>query len=196
MGMPVSFLIRVAFWLWFGAALAAGHFLVLQRIPPVAVQGIIFGLIAILLLVYFRIGAVRTWVDSLDLRTLVLIHITRFVGIYFLILYQRGELPRAFAVPAGFGDIVVATMALPVALAPLAEGARRRAIRIWNVVGFVDILFVVLTAGRLNLADPTPLRALTHLPLSLLPTFLVPLIAATHIVLFIRTATPAERGAR
>jgi len=191
--MPASFIVRIVFWLWFGAAVAAGHFLVLQRIPPFAVQGIIFGLTAVLILAYFRLAPVRAWVDSLDLRILVLIHLTRFVGVYFLVLYQRGELPRAFAVPGGVGDIIVATMALPVALAPLEEGPRRRAIGIWNVVGFVDILLVVITAARINLTFPSELRALTHLPLSLLPTFLVPLIIATHIIIFARTARAQPR---
>lgn len=186
--MPVALLVRVVFWLWFGAALFAGHQLVLQRLPPFGVQAIIFGLTAALLWTYFRVSPVRGWVNGLELRTLVLLHLTRFVGIYFLVLLQRGELPRAFALPAGIGDIVVATMAIPVAFAPLEPAARLRAIGIWNIVGFCDMLLVVVTATRLNLADPAQLRPLTHLPLSLLPTFLVPLILATHVILFVRTA--------
>jgi hypothetical protein len=152
------------------------------------VQAVIFGLTALVLSSYFRLGPVRRWVDALDLRTLVLLHTTRFVGIYFLILHERGELPRAFAVPGGIGDIIVATMALPVALAPLDDAGRLRAIRIWNVVGFVDILMVIITATRINLSTPGQLRPLTYLPLSLLPTFLVPLILATHLIIFARTA--------
>ena len=42
---------------------------------------------------------------QLDLRLLVLYHLTRFVGVWFLVLYSRGELPYAFAVPGGWGDI-------------------------------------------------------------------------------------------
>ena len=185
--MPVSLFVRLFFWLWFGVAIAAGHFLVLQRIPPPAIHGIILGLAALLVLAYFRIPAARRWVDALDLRVLVLLHATRFTGIYLLVLYQQGELPRTFAVPGGMTDIIIATMALPVALAPLEAGARRRAIVIWNVVGFVGILLSLITALRLNLADPSQLRALTHLPLSLLPTLLVPLMLATHMIIFIRT---------
>jgi hypothetical protein len=192
--MPASVVVRLVFYLWLGGALAFGHFLGFQHLPPVAVPAMVFGLTALLLLAYFRIGPVRRWADDVNLRVIVLLHVTRFVGIYFLLLYQRGELPRAFAVPGGIGDIVVATLAIPVALAPLTDFTRRRAIRIWNVVGFVDILLVVFTAARLNLADPGQLRPFTHLPLSLLPTFLVPLIIATHVVIFVRTATPAERG--
>ena len=186
--MPVALVIRLVFWLWFGAAVAAGHFLVLQRIPPPAIPGIIFGLTGLVLLGYFALRSVREWVDRLDLRTLVLLHLTRFVGIYFLVLFQRGELPRAFAVPGGIGDLAVATLALPVALAPLAEPQRLRAIFIWNVVGLADIALVLATAVRINLADPAQLHALTYLPLSLLPTFLVPLIIATHVIIFVRVA--------
>ena len=117
-----------------------------------------------------------------------MLHVTRFVGIYFLILYRRGELPYAFAVPGGVGDIIVATLALPLVFLPFEESTHLRYLRIWNVIGFIDIILVVLTAVRLNLASPWQMHALTHLPLSLLPTFLVPLILATHVVLFIRLA--------
>ena len=118
------------------------------------------------------------------------IHVTRFVGIYFLVLYRRGQLPYDFAVPGGIGDIIVATLALVLAVTPLAGATRHRAIRIWNIIGLVDIALVVLTAARLNLADPAPMRAFTYLPLSFLPTFLVPLIIATHVIIFARLARP------
>src|SRR6188768_3384562 len=82
--MPASLLVRMFFWLWFGAAIAAGHFLVLQRLPPIAAQGITLGIAALLFIAYNRVSAVRTWVDSLDLRALILLHVTRFIGIYLL----------------------------------------------------------------------------------------------------------------
>lgn len=184
--MTAALLVRVCFWLWFAAAVFAGHSLVLQRLPAPVVPGMIFTLTALLLLAYFRLAGIRAWVDALPLRALVLLHVTRFVGIVFLVLYHRGQLPYAFAVPGGIGDIVIATFALPVALAPLEDSARLRATNIWNVAGLADILFVVITAIRLNLADPAEMQALTHLPLSLLPTFLVPLLIATHVIIFTR----------
>lgn len=193
--MLVSLLARLFFWIWFGAALAAGHFLVLRRLSPTATPAILLFLTALLLFAYFRVAMVRAWVDALDLRILVLVHVTRFVGIYFLMLHRDGLLPYAFAVPGGIGDILVATMAVPVALAPLADGPRRRIMTIWNVVGLIDILFVVATAFRINLTDPVQLRMLTILPLSLLPTFLVPLLVATHIVIFSRLARERDSTA-
>jgi hypothetical protein len=185
--MPVSLLVRIAFWLWLGAAIGAGHFRVFDRMPPLAMPAVIVGIAAVLTLAYFRISAVRAWVDSLDLRTLVLLHVTRFVGVYFLMLYQRGELPRAFVVPGSVTDVIVATMALPIAFAPLAEDSRRRAIVIWNVVGFVGLVLTLISAARINLAAPAELRALTHLPLSLVPTFLMPLLITIHVIIFDRT---------
>jgi hypothetical protein len=184
--MPTPLPIRIAIWLWLIAALAAGNYQLLQRLPMPVVQGVLFALTALVLLVYFKTTALRAWISSLDLRALVLLHVTRFVGIYFLLLYQRGELPYAFAVPGGWGDITVASLALLVCFVPMKESTRLHAITIWNVVGFVDILMVVVTAGRLGLQAPAQLRALTYLPLSLLPTFLVPLIIATHVIIFSR----------
>lgn len=184
--MPTPLVIRVVIWLWLIAALLVGNSGVLGRLPMPAVQGILFALTALLLLAYVRLALVRDWINSLDLRGLVLIHLTRFVGIYFLLMYRRGLLPYDFAVRGGWGDIIVASLALPVCFLPLAPTARRRAITVWNVVGTCDILFVVATAGRLGLAGDPLMRNLTVLPLSLLPTFLVPLIIATHVILFLR----------
>lgn len=178
--------LRFGLWLWFFAALAVGHFLLLQRIPAPAIQGILFGLTALLLAGYFYVKPLRAEIDRLDLRALVLLHVTRFVGIYFLHLYSLGQLPYDFAVPGGYGDIFVAVLALLVGLAPMTAALRSRLISIWNVVGLIDILLVVLSAARLGLSEPLSMRALTVLPLSLLPTFLVPLIIASHVVIFHR----------
>lgn len=194
--MPVGLLPRVCFWLWFGAAAWVGYARLLQRLPPASVQVILFALTGGCLFAYFRLAAVRNWVNGLDIRALVLLHVSRFVGFYFIALYLRSELPRAFAVPAGIGDIIVAIGAIVVGLWPFEPSARLRAIAIWNVVGLFDILMVVVNAMRINLSAPGELRALTRLPLSLLPTFLVPLIIATHVILFVRVLQPPSRPDR
>jgi hypothetical protein len=184
MGTP--FLIRAVFWLWLFGAILVGRFFILQRLPVQAIPAIIFSLAALLMLGYRRIESFRTWIDAIDIRALVLLHVTRFVGIYFLVLYRRGELPYAFAVPGGIGDIVVALLAILVVYLPLAPANRKRAITIWNVIGLVDILLVVFTAARIGLSGETVLLPLTYLPLSLLPTFLVPVIIASHVAIFAR----------
>jgi hypothetical protein len=67
--------------------------------------------------------------------------------------------------------------------------------RAWNPIGLADILFVVATAGRLALADPTSMRALTVLPLSLRPTFLVPITIASHVLILARPGRSQEEVA-
>ena len=191
--MPTALVVRLIFWLWLGTAFFAGQQLLLQRLPPFGLPALVLGLSAVLLLAYFRLATVRAWVDALDLRTLVLLHVTRIVGLYFIVLSRRGLLPYDFAVPGGIGDIIIATLALVVVFAPLADASRARAIRIWNVIGLIDITLVVLTAARLNLANPLQMSAMTYLPLSLLPTFLVPLLIATHLIIYARLTRPTAK---
>jgi hypothetical protein len=135
----------------------------------------------------------RAWTRTVDLRVLVALHVTRFVGAYFLILYRRGELPYAFAVPGGWGDIAVASLALVLlAGGPPNSTMRLRAYILWNAIGFVDILFVVTTAARLGITDPVSMAALLRLPLSLLPTYLVPLIIASHLLIASRLQSDSQ----
>src|SRR5207248_11603239 len=45
---------------------------------------------------------------AIPLHWLISIHFTRFVGVYFLILYRHGMLPFEFGVVGGIGDVVIA----------------------------------------------------------------------------------------
>ncbi|HET7536585.1 MAG TPA: hypothetical protein VFJ90_09040 [Candidatus Didemnitutus sp.] len=179
--------LRATIWLWLIAALFAGSAGWLARLPaPAAVAGVPLGLAALLWIAYAKLAGLRTWIDSLDLRAFVLLHVARLVGIYFFVLHSRGVLPHDFAIPAGGGDILVALLGVLVTFLPLSESTRRRYIGLWNIVGLADLLLVLITSVRLGLQDPGQLRVLTMLPLSLLPTFLTPLLLFTHIVILIR----------
>ena len=174
---------------WLGLATGLGAIGMVGVLPPAAGPVVIFGLTAALLASWWLRPGFRGWLAALDARWLVGLHLTRFVGFYFLYLYGRGELPYAFAVPGGWGDIAVASLAaVLLVLGPPDNGWRRAAYIGWNVLGLMDILFVVATAGRLLATEPASMAALTRLPLSLLPTFLVPLIIASHVVLAVKLA--------
>lgn len=188
---PFPVALRALGLLWLFCALAVGKLQLLAQVPAPAIPAIVLGLTGLLLLAYRTSDQLRPWVDGLDLRVLVGLHLTRFVGIYFLYLESHDRVPPVFF-EAGVGDVVVAALALGVLLAPLAPAVRLRAITIWNVIGLVDILYVVANAGRLAFTAPAGMREFMHLPLSLLPTFLVPLIIATHVIIFIRLNR--ERG--
>ena len=173
--------------LWFALALTAGLARVYWMAPAWAIGATVWALVASVLIAFWTWSPFRAWVLGLDLRSLVLFHTVRFVGIAFLIQYARGILPYEFAVPAGWGDIIVAVAAIGVALHISRRAASSRTIvHLWNWLGLIDILFAVATALRLALADRGSMEALTRLPLSLLPTFFVPLIIASHVVIFVR----------
>ncbi len=171
---------------WLLAALALGATGQVARLHPPSPQLILLGLTVLLLLAGGTLSGFRVWLAGFNLRQLIALHLARFVGIYFLLLYHRGELPWAFAVPGGWGDIAVATGALLLILLVPDLLARRGWVMAWNLLGLADILYVVFTASRLANADPASMAPLLRLPLSLLPTFLVPIIIASHVLLFWR----------
>ena len=177
--------------LWLGAAsalVASGAFAQLPTRTPQAVLGL---LVVVQVALYFSTRGFRAWADALSLRALVALHLSRFVGFYFLVLNGRGELPYDFAVLGGWGDIAVATTAIALLYA-YRRGLRPRAIPLvaWNVLALADILFVVSRAAKNLGADPTSMQPLTVLPLGLLPLFLVPLIISTHLLMLRRAVQP------
>jgi len=169
-------------WLCFAVGLGGW----LHDVTAPAVAATVWTLTALALLACWKISPVRAWVLNTDLRWLVLFHVTRlFAGAYFLVLCQHGELPCGFARPAAWGDIVVAVLALAVVVAMRTQFAKMLLLT-WNTVGLIDIIFVVFSALRFGLKDWQSMHALRELPLSLLPTFLVPIIIASHVLVFVR----------
>jgi hypothetical protein len=177
---------------WFCLALAFTVTGLFRTFSAPAVALTVWTLTAAALLACWKISDVRHWAATVHRRSLLAVHLTRFVGFYFLFLSKRGDLPEAFALPAGIGDILVAAGALVLMIVPQL-GYSRRALLGWNIFGFVDIIFVVFSALRLGLRDWVSMAPLRQLPLSLLPTFLVPLIIVSHILIFGR-AMSARRN--
>jgi hypothetical protein len=109
---------------------------------------------------------------------LLILHSFRFVGLSFLIPgVVAPDLSPAFAVPAAFGDLGAAILAL---LALWALPSRLGILLAWifNIWGTADLLFAFyqgnqagFTAGQLGAAF-------------YIPTFLVPLLLVTHVLVF------------
>jgi hypothetical protein len=110
-GISIAKQVTLVLAVWFAIAVfssASGAILALR--PPFA-QVVLCGLLGLLFVAFGYLKAFRSWLYAILLHWLVAVHISRFVGTYFLILYHRNELPFAFAVPGGCGDIVVAAFA-------------------------------------------------------------------------------------
>jgi hypothetical protein len=186
----------VVLWFLLAAAFAArGLFMGLQ--PP-APQAMIAGLAGLAWLATRRIGPLRIWSDTVDPRVLVLPHLLRAVAAAgFLQAASRMELPEGFALPAAWGDLAVAVLAaLLLCAGPIRTRHHARAWQVWNVLGLVDIVLVVANAARFWVAHPAAMSPMLRLPLALLPSFLVPIVFATHALLFGRLSAAAPTRSR
>ena len=158
-----------------------------QPRPPLALGLAVIIPIALFALCYLTSLEFQEFVASLDLRLLTLAQTWRVAGIVFVILHQRGALPGVFAIPAGWGDIAIGITA------PLVAWYWRRPFPsktffAWNVLGTIDLVLAV-TLGVL--ASQTPIgilagnvdtRLMGQFPLSLIPTFFVPLFLILHLI--------------
>lgn len=119
----------------------------------------------------------------------------RVVGVTFVIVMALGELPAVFAIPAGVGDIAVG-VAAPFIAWRLARGAGRRGAVWFNIMGIVDLVVAVglgaltgLGPNQVINASPSTVAA-TVLPLVLIPTTIVPLAIALHVISLRKLRTP------
>lgn len=175
-------------WLLISTALCVSGVFGFDR--PYLIPLLLFGTTASLVAAYHLSPALRARLAQTDLRLFVGFHIIRApIGAWFLVLASRGQLPELFAFRGGWGDIlagVLALMVLPL-MPPRGAQWKKRAVWVWNLVGLLDILMVVGTAQYLFLIVRDPLMlTLASLPFGLLPTFIVPIVIATHILIFAR----------
>jgi hypothetical protein len=112
---------------------------------------------------------------------LVLPHTFRFVGLAFLIPgVVSPSLPQAFAVPAAYGDLVAAILAIVSTIA-LARHARFATLLVWlfNVWGTADLLFAFYQGQFGAQLDPRMLGAAFFIPTAIVPPLLI-----THCLIF------------
>lgn len=121
----------------------------------------------------------------------VAVNTVRVLGVSFLFLSAQERVAPTFAAIAGWGDIAVGVLALPLAWYGAVRGREaRRAIWAWNLVGLLDLvtavgLGVASSPGVLRLiVESVDSSVMTTLPWLLIPGFLVPLLASTHLAIF------------
>lgn len=171
-------------WLAIAAAIGASGALRQSPVPPPAIAGALT--IAALLVIRLSPRA-RQAVHELGPGPLVLFHVVRIAaGAYFLVLGANGVLPREFTTLAGWGDILIGAGAIWVLLRalPARTAGHRLAMMVWNVLGLLDILGVLGNGVRLFIQNPSFVDPFTSLPLAILPTFVVPIVIVSHVLLF------------
>ena len=145
----------------------------------------IFGLQLILSLIVWGLIAkwfLAPWLDKQVPHKaffwLTLPHAFRHIGMVFLVPGIVSEtLPGSFSIPAAYGDLITGVLAL-LALIALRKGWAGALALVWlfNIFGTVDLL------NALRHADAVP-----HLGAAwYIPTFFVPLLLVTHVMIFTR----------
>jgi hypothetical protein len=154
-----------------------------QAFPPIGLPLIVA--LVLLALAVATSPSLRTLLS--DQKDLIRLNLWRLEGAVFLLLAVTGQVPLLWAIPAGVGDVLVGSTAFWVASRLDAPGGKRLAVA-FNVFGLMDLVVAVglgiaTSPGptRLFLTTPTS-ELLTRFPLALVPTFLVPLAFALHIV--------------
>lgn len=186
--------IAVALALWLVGSVAMGSLGLFDQPgqPPTYFGLFIGGPIAAFFALYWLSAGFRQALFAIPLQYIVAVHVLRFVGIFFILDAVRHVLPAQFGWPAGIGDIVAAAFSIPIAYL-LAKGYRSKKFRAgfvaWNIFGLVDLSFALLLGllysesalGFLSQPGVTS-QAIVFMPLSLIPTFYVPLLIMLHFI--------------
>ncbi|MFZ0630901.1 MAG: hypothetical protein WA399_18745 [Acidobacteriaceae bacterium] len=180
---------KLTSWLigvWFVLALTLSALHIIESGPnrPPLALGLAAGIPVVVFLVWFAGSAnFRTFVLSLNPRTLTLVQSWRTAGFAFVCLAAYRILPNSFALPAGYGDIAIGLTA-PLAALALAGAEHRGSFLLWQALGMLDLVMAVSLGTLSGVIDPhgIPAAAMTALPLSLVPAFAVPLFLILHIV--------------
>lgn len=111
------------------------------------------------------------------LQPLLVLHATRYLGMVFLVPTVVGPaLPAAFAVPAAYGDLLAALLALAALVALRARAPIALPLTwLFNVVGLLDLI----NAFYQGLRNDVQLGAAYFIP-----TFAVPALVITHLMIF------------
>ena len=129
---------------------------------------------------------VREIIAAVPQSQLVAFQFYRVLGVTFLVLYAAGQLPGIFALPAGWGDVMVGLTALMVG-ARAARTQSDQLVTLWNWLGIGDLV-IAMTTGFLS--APTrfqifsldaPNVLIGSFPLVMVPIFAVPLSIVLHL---------------
>jgi hypothetical protein len=136
----------------------------------------------------------RTAVLAVPLLALVGVHAARLGGVFFLILTDDRPLSTPFGPAAGWGDIVVGALPIPLMVIVAGGASKHRTwLTLWNWLGALDLINAV-TLGLLS-APGTPFRvfaegpgtsAMGTLPWVMVPAMLVPLYFFIHFTIAVK----------
>jgi hypothetical protein len=171
---------------WFLAALSASSMHWIETPPNTPALRLAIAVLAPLIFfaVWYAFSpSLRDYCMGLDRGVLTMIHALRIEGFVFLVLSTYHILPGAFAQPAGWGDIFIGLTAPFVALY-WSDSTHRAAFVVWQILGVIDLITALTLGATVGMFHPEGIQttAMTVLPMSLIPTFGVPLFLILHFI--------------
>lgn len=137
----------------------------------------------------FSSSTIKRIIEKAPMEWIIGVQTYRIAGVVFLDLHAQGLLPAAFAIPSGYGDIIVGITAPIVAIVYyLRKSYARKLAILWNYIGIADLI-IALTMGAL--AFPLPAQFLSNdvsteilalYPMAIIPLFAVPLALVLHLL--------------
>lgn len=162
---------------------------------PVPLIGILFGVFLLTVgVLAVTSEKVRAALLGSPPQLLIGLNAMRILGVLFLLDFVAGSLNGPFPFFAGLGDIITGALAIPLALS-IARSRKVSARRIagWNAFGVLDLIVAVGLGITSAAASPLQLihagvgsQAMQYLPLSLVPTVLVPFYLLTHGIIAVQ----------
>jgi hypothetical protein len=137
-----------------------------------------------LLAVAFGVKPLRDAVAVTPLWGFVLIHSFRVCASMFFVYTDDGLQPT-WAFWVGWGDILSAITAVPVAVfaCPPSDKLRLRVLWAWNIFSILVVLCGPLSALGLLATDPASMYRIRQLPLLMVPAFFVPVMMFSHTII-------------
>jgi hypothetical protein len=136
-------------------------------------------------LAFFLWPRLHTWGMALDLRALTLFQAWRVIPAlaFFYFYYRLGKLPYDFVHVAGYGDLMVAVLAVAAAgIAGSGHGWKWKALGVFHIFGILDLTAVLATAASNLMRRPEVMAPFREFPLGLLPLALVPVTLIAHVI--------------
>jgi DinB superfamily len=165
-----------------------GFYLETMSLPPRFALGIVPPLVAIIALFFTKSG--QNFIKSLDLRALTLLHVVRIpVELVLFWLFQQGQIPEIMTFEGRNFDIFSGITAPFIVYFGFTKKVLSPKIIIaWNVL-CLGLLVNIVGHAALSIASPfqqfgfeQPNRAVLYFPFIWLPSFIVPLVLLSHLV--------------
>jgi hypothetical protein len=151
--------------------------------PPISLGIAAITPFALFLVWFFASKKFRQFTMSLNPRVLTWVQTWRIGGFVFLVLAAYRILPASFALPAGYGDMAIGATAVFAGL-KLAVPEHRKSFITWQLLGITDLVTAVALGTMSRLIEPTGISTgpMAVLPMSFIPTFVVPLCLMLHVI--------------